>query len=150
VAAVFAGVIPYGIILLGVRRGSLGDHHVTTREQRLRPLLAGLVSVAAGVVLLVVLGAPRQVVALIVAMLAGLAVTALITHWWKISAHAAVAAGTATILMAAFGPALAVAWPVVAAVGWSRVVLREHTLAQVLGGVPMGALVAGGVFVALR
>jgi hypothetical protein len=44
-----------------------------------------------------------------------------ITLWWKISVHAAIAAGAATVLMLIFGPALLGAWPLVALIAWSRV-----------------------------
>jgi hypothetical protein len=34
-----------------------------------------------------------------------------ITLWWKISVHAAIAAGAATALLLVFGQALLAAWP---------------------------------------
>jgi membrane-associated phospholipid phosphatase len=79
-------------------------------------------------------------------MVAGLGVTVLITHWWKISVHTAVAAGTVVVLSLVFGPWLLFLWAVVALIAWSRVELRDHTVGQVLGGMPFGAFVAGLVF----
>ena len=40
--------------------------------------------------------------------------------------------------------------PVVAAVGWARVILRDHTPAQSAAGCILGATVAAAVFSALR
>jgi membrane-associated phospholipid phosphatase len=100
--------------------------------------------------LLLTLDAPRELTALVVAMVAGLGVAVLITHWWKISIHTAVAAGTIVVLCLVFGPWLLVGSGLVALIAWSRVELHEHTVAQVLGGMPFGAIVAGVVFTLAR
>ena len=92
------------------------------------PLLVGLGSVAAGLALLAVLGAPRPLLALAVAGLVGLVVAVSVSHWWKMSIHSAVAAGTLVILTLTFGTRLLVAAPLLALVGWSRVRLRDHTV----------------------
>jgi membrane-associated phospholipid phosphatase len=149
-ASLFCAVVPYGMILLGVRRGTLSDRHIGVRSQRTRPLTLGLLSVLAGLTLLLVLGAPRELVALVVASFAGGAVGTAINHFWKMSVHASVAAGSAVVLVLVFGPPLLAAWLVVAAVGWSRVRLRDHTTAQVLTGTVIGAAIAGVVFGLLR
>ena len=66
------------------------------------------------------------------------------------SIHTAVAAGALVILVLVYGWPLVVTAPLVAAVGWSRVALKDHTVAQVVVGALVGAAVAGGVFAALR
>jgi membrane-associated phospholipid phosphatase len=149
-AALFASITPMAYILRGVRRGHWTDHHVTVREQRRVPLLVGLASVAVGLGLLVSLKAPRELLALVAAMVAGLGVTVLVTHWWKISVHTAVAAGTVVVLTLVFGQWLLFLWAVVAVIAWSRVELRDHTVGQVLGGMPFGAIVAGLIFTLAR
>jgi hypothetical protein len=149
-AAVFASIAPMAYIIRGVRRGHWTDHHVTIHEQRRVPLLVGLGSVLIGLGLLLTLDAPRDLTALVVAMVAGLGVTVLITHRWKISIHTAVAAGTIVVLCLVFGPWLLVGTVLVALIAWSRVELHEHTVAQVLGGMPFGAIVAGVVFTLAR
>jgi membrane-associated phospholipid phosphatase len=150
ITAVFASGIPISYILRGVRRGHYSDHHVRVRERRPAVLLFAAASVVAGLVLMMVFHAPRELVALVVAMLAGLALTLAVTHWWKVSFHAAVASGTATTLVLVFGPWLCLAWPFVVLVTWSRVALRDHTVAQVVVGAILGALAAGLVFPLLR
>ena len=52
------------------------------------------------------------------------------TLWWKISVHAAIAAGAATVLLLVFGPALLAVWPLVAVIAWSRVQVGDHTAAR--------------------
>ena len=119
------------------------------REQRRVPLLFAVACVVTGLALLALLGAPRQLLALVIAMFVGLIVTLTITLAWKVSVHAA-AAGAAVILTLVLGPVLVISWPLVGAVGWSRVRLRDHTLAQVVAGAVMGACIAATVFSALR
>lgn len=148
-ATVFAAVIPFAYVLSGVRRGRFTDHHVGRREQRRVPLLFGLVSAAAGLALLAALGAPRPVLALVATGVVGLVVAVSVSHWWKMSIHSAVAAGTLVVLVLTFGPRLLPAVPLLGVVGWSRVRLRDHTVAQVVAGGLVGALVAGLVFAAL-
>ena len=149
-AALFAGVLPLAYLLRGARQGRWEDHHVGEREKRPKVILAILGSVLVGVVLMVVLGAPRELLALMGAMAAGLVVTLAITLVWKVSMHAAVASGTAVILVLVFGPVLNVLWGVVALIGWSRVTLQDHTTPQAVGGATVGTLVAFLTFQLLR
>ena len=147
VAVLFAAVLPFAFILRGVRRGHWEDHHVSERHSRRVPLLVGMASVVVGLALLAAGGAPRELVALVAAMLVGLAVTLLVSLRWKISIHTSVIGGTAVILGLVFGwPLLVVAVPVVLLVAWARVRLGAHSAAQVASGAAVGALVAALVY----
>lgn len=141
-AALFCGVVPIGIIVLGVRRGALTDQHIRVRRQRVVPMALSLVSVAAGIGLLHVLGAPPDVFALVVAMLAGLVSSLLVTVGWQISIHMSVAGGTVMILLLVFGLPVLPAALIAAAIGWSRLALRAHTAAQLLAGTALGGTAA--------
>lgn len=149
-AALFVGVIPYAFLLLGIRRGRWTNRHIPRREQRAIPMTFALASVLAGVAALTAAGAPRQLVALVIAGLAGLAVALAITLVWKISVHTAVASATATILVLVFGLALLAAFPLLPAVGWARVKLKDHSVPQVTAGAAIGSLVAAIAFRSLR
>jgi len=140
-AALFCGIIPLGIVLLGVKRGGLTDKHIRIRKQRVVPMAVSMVSVVTGIVLLYVLHAPKGIAALVVAMLVGLVSTLGVTVGWQISIHNAVAGGT-MILILAFGPAAIPAALIPAAIGWSRLVLKAHTLAQVIAGTALGGISA--------
>ncbi|MFE1828168.1 hypothetical protein [Streptomyces yangpuensis] len=141
-AALFCGVVPIGIITVGVRRGALTDQHIRVRRQRVVPMALSLLSVVVGVVLLRVLGAPVPVFALVVAMLVGLVSSLLVTVVWQISIHMSVAGGTVMILLLVFGPVVLPAAAVAAAVGWSRLELRAHTPAQLIAGTALGGTAA--------
>jgi len=145
-AWLFAGLIPYAVVLLGVRRGHLSGRHIPERSQRLLPMALAGVSVAVGIVLLVLLGAPRDLVALLVSQVAGVAVGLAVTARWKASIHTAGVAGSAAVLVILFGAVGLVAVPAVVLVAWSRVTLGAHTWAQVCAGAALGVLVGGGVF----
>jgi membrane-associated phospholipid phosphatase len=142
VAALFAGVLPMVFISRGVRRGQWADRYVGAKRPRLIVLSFIIASVAIGLALLVALGAPGQLTGYIGCMLGSVAVLAGITTVWKISIHCAVASGSVTILTLLFGPWLVPAYLMVALTAWSRVVLKDHTPAQVIAGSVLGAAAA--------
>jgi len=145
VAVFFVGGFPYALVLIGVRRGLLTDHHISRREQRPRIMAIALASAVAGLVVLRWLDAPRALFALLAAMVAGVAVALAVTSFWKISIHAASAAGTVACLAILVSPWWLVLAPLVVLTGWARVEIRDHTPVQVLVGAIVGAVVAGGV-----
>ncbi len=149
-AALFASILPFLYIVRGVRRRQLTDHHVRVRAQRPLPLTIGVASAITGLVLLLVLGAPRELVALVGAMVVGLAASTLVTLFWKLSIHAAVTAGAVVIMILVFGPILLVLTPLIALVSWARVAIGDHTPAQAVAGVCLGATIAAVVFSVLR
>jgi hypothetical protein len=144
--ALFAAVIPLGYVLHGVRKGRLTNHHIPERAARRVPLLFGTASLVAGLLLLLALGAPREVLALLTTGGVGLAIFALVTHWWKMSIHAGVASGTVAALTVIYGAVALLGVPLVLLGCWARVRLTAHTPAQVVVGAAVGALIAGTVF----
>jgi membrane-associated phospholipid phosphatase len=149
-ATLFVSVMPFLYVVRGVRRGGLTDHHVGVRQQRPIPLLVGVTSMLVGLILLVLWGAPRDLVTLVAAVATGLALSLLVTLVWKLSIHALVVSGAVTILLFVFGPLLLVLAPLVPLVCWARVAVHDHTPAQTLAGAVLGATVAAVVFSALR
>jgi membrane-associated phospholipid phosphatase len=141
-AALFAGVIPAAFLSYGVRRGLWGDRTVGARRPRLAVLGFITASVAAGLVLLLVAGAPRLLTGYLAFMLASVAALAAITVVWKISIHCAVASGSVAILALSFGPLVLFGYALVALLAWSRVALGDHTAWQVIAGAVLGAVAA--------
>lgn len=154
VVGVTGSVVPMAVIVRGARRGKWDGHHVTNREGRLVPLLVCVASLGVGIAALVFGGAPRAMVALALAMFLSLLACLTVTfalpvngvRGWKVSFHAAVAAGAVAILALTYGPWVLLAAPLVALVAWSRVVLGDHTTAQVTVGTALGAIVGGTAF----
>jgi hypothetical protein len=149
VAAFFAGGMPYLIMLRGIRGGQLNDRHLRLREQRPRMMAIGLISASLGLGAMVALGAPRELFGVVAAMVAGVAVALIISSVWKISIHTACVAGTIAVLAVVFGPPALWLTPLIAAIAWARVHLQDHTMAQVIAGATVGALVAAGVMALL-
>jgi membrane-associated phospholipid phosphatase len=142
VAALFAGVLPTLFITRGIRRGRWDDRNVGAKRSRLIVLGFIIACVAVGLILLTAFGAPRELIGYFVFMLASVAVLATITTVWKISIHCAVASGSVTILALVFGPQVIPAYALAALTAWSRVELKDHTTAQVIAGLALGALAA--------
>jgi membrane-associated phospholipid phosphatase len=141
-AAFFAGVVPTLFITRGIRHGQWDDRNVGAKRPRLIVLTFITASLAAGLVLLVALGAPPELSGYFGCMLVSVAVLAAITTVWKISIHCAVACGSVTILGLMYGPRVIPFYALVALTAWSRVVLKDHTTAQVIAGCVLGAAAA--------
>jgi membrane-associated phospholipid phosphatase len=126
----------------GVRAGLWDDRYVGAKRARLIVLSFIVASVAAGLALLLGFGAPGELSGYLGCMLGSVAVLAAITTVWKISIHCAVAAGSVTILALLSGPWVTPAYLLVALTAWSRVVLKDHTTAQVIAGSLLGVAAA--------
>jgi membrane-associated phospholipid phosphatase len=148
-AAFFTGVLPTLFISYGIRHGRWEDRNVGARRARLIVLAFIMASVATGLILLFTLGAPTLLTGYLAFMLASVAVLAVITTVWKISIHCAVASGSVAVLALTYGPVVLPAYLLVAVLGWSRVSMRDHTIAQVVGGSVLGAVAAALAYAAL-
>jgi membrane-associated phospholipid phosphatase len=148
-AALFVAVLPTLFITYGVRRGRWSDRNVGARGPRLIVLAFIIASVAAGLVLLASLGAPRLLTGYLAFTLASVAVLAAITLVWKISIHCAVASGSVAILALTYGPMVLSGYLLVGLLAWSRVALGDHTVAQVAVGAVLGGCAAALAYTAL-
>ncbi|WP_091419545.1 phosphatase PAP2 family protein [Arthrobacter sp. OV608] len=145
-AALFVCVIPLLLLLVLVRLGKVADHHVSDRKQRAPVLLMALGSIVAGLLVLAAAGAPESVVAMVLAVVGGVVVLAGVSPFWKISGHAAAISSSAVIAVMMLGPAWLPLLLLIPAVAWSRVVLRAHTVAQVVAGSLFGGVVMAGIW----
>ncbi|UZF48281.1 phosphatase PAP2 family protein [Rhodococcus rhodochrous] len=143
--AVCAGVVPMGVILIGMRRSRIGDHHVTKINERHLLIAVLLLVTIGGLVTLVVTDAPQQMAGFMAAGLIALAVAAIITSIfrWKVSFHTGVAAGVSVVLAIALSLWWLLGWAFTVLIGWSRVHLGDHTRGQVIVGALLGAIAAG-------
>ncbi|MFG2408712.1 hypothetical protein ACGFR8_31095 [Streptomyces brevispora] len=150
-AILFAAAIPMAYIKFGMRTGMWADRHIGQVQRRRLLIPVIMASVATGIGGMLVFDAPRAMLALVLAMLATLAILLVPTAlWkWKISVHTAVAGGALAMLALTWGPLVWITYPIVAVIGWSRISLRDHTLAQTLAGAAAGTVTAGTVFALL-
>jgi membrane-associated phospholipid phosphatase len=150
VVAVFSSVAPMVFIVTGARKGRWDGHHVRNREGRLIPLTLCGVFTAAGLAILIIGHAPRDLIALDVAMLGTLIVCLAITQAWKVSIHTAVLGGAVVTVVLLYGAWLSLLALLVVLVGWSRVQLSDHTVAQTIAGGLVGPIVGGVIFLLVR
>ena len=149
-AALFVCVLPLVVLLVLVRLGKVTDHHVSDRKQRAPVLLMALGCIAVGLLVLGAVDAPESVFAMVLAVVGGVAVLAVVSPFWKMSGHAAAVSCAAVVSVLMLGAAWAPLLLLVPAVSWSRVVLRAHSLAQVVAGSLFGGLVMAGIWWLLR
>src|SRR5215470_4060059 len=116
--AFFAAVLPTAFISYGIRHGRWEDRNVGARRPRLVVLAFITASVAAGLILLAVLGAPALLTRYLAFTLASVAALAAITLVWKISIHCAVAAGSVAILALLYGAPVLAGYLLVGLLAW--------------------------------
>jgi hypothetical protein len=125
-------------------RQHYSDADVSVREQRHGFYLfsLGCMIVCFGVLLW--LGAPRPLLSLFAAALAALVAFAVVTQLWlKVSIHTGAMAG-ATAAVAFYSLPLAALFTLgLIVIGWARLVLKRHTLPEILAGCAIAAAIVG-------
>ncbi|MFF0944390.1 hypothetical protein ACFYE2_09205 [Kocuria sp. CPCC 205300] len=140
--AVLVASLPMLVLRVLARRGRVDGHFVRSRAQRLPVYAATGVLTALVAAAGLRLGAPPLVPVTTAFVLLGLLVLLVVTLWWKVSAHVAMAACWAVALGALTFPGAALlAAPVPAAVALSRVRTGDHTPAQAAAGALIGVLI---------
>jgi membrane-associated phospholipid phosphatase len=140
VAGLFPGLL---YVYVKTRRGDFGHYHLLLKEERRIVLPLVFVGLVGSFVLYALTGAPAimmrcEVVGLVVG-----AGAIIISRFWKISLHATIAMGCAALFIP-ISPTILVVMAVLGIlVGISRLVVKHHTLAQVIGGWLYGFGVTG-------
>ncbi|GAA1755984.1 hypothetical protein [Kocuria aegyptia] len=143
--AVVVASLPMLVLRALARRGRVDGHFVRVRAQRLAVYAATGVLTGLVVAAELALGAPAVVPVTTAFVLLGLLVLLVVTLWWKISAHVAMASCWAVglgVLLVPWAAAAAAAVPVAVAV--SRVRTGDHTPAQTVVGSLVGVLIGLG------
>jgi membrane-associated phospholipid phosphatase len=123
-----------------IGQGQVSDLDVTRREERHKPFMVAVCGAAAAWGGLYAMAAPSLLVQFAAAHTIVMSTVLVVTWYWKISVHAAGAAGVATLVAVLMGASAVVFLPVLL-VAWSRLYLRRHTFSQVAAGGLLGAVV---------
>lgn len=122
---------------------------ISAKERRMVPYVISILCYFACFYLMNVLHIPRFMSSILVAALIIQVVCALINVWWKISTHTAAIGGIAGALISfslifSFNPVwwLCIVIILAGMVGTSRMILRQHSLFQVVAGFLVGLLSA--------
>ena len=140
-------IVPvYSVVVYFGRNDRLGSRLINVRKQRTKIYLLAGICALVGCVILIYLGAPLILLATFVAGLSATVIFMGINLWWKISLHAAFIAASVTVLVILYGSPGTVTVMLLPLVGWARVELGHHSLAQVTIGAFLAALIVGVVF----
>jgi membrane-associated phospholipid phosphatase len=146
----FSFAIPAILIFLLFRMGIISDLSLKVRRERFYPYLITLLSYSAMIVFYYRMHMPRWFMMIMAASVAIMVIAIFITLLWKISAHMFGIGGL-------IGGAMAVSFYVersnpyymfmglfiiAGLVGTSRLILKRHTLSQVIAGFLLGFLVS--------
>ena len=120
------------------------------KERRMVPYVISIMCYMLCTYIMETMHIPHFMGSILISALIIQVVCALINVWWKISTHTAAIGGVAGALLAfgeifGFNPMgwLCVVLLLSGLLGTSRMILRQHTLGQVLGGFGIGVLCAG-------
>jgi hypothetical protein len=135
-------LMPLLYIMWMVRLGKISDLHMKERRERLLPFLFSMGCTAVAWQVLRLMGAPPMLPMVAIFTLVELAVMSIITVVWQISMHAMSISVAVVATGIVFGPASAlVVSPLMPLVGIARLKLGRHTLAQVIAGIVIGAVI---------
>jgi membrane-associated phospholipid phosphatase len=140
-------VLPIFIVIISmVRRKKLDGLFVNPREQRHGIYLLASALGALGCGLLWYLDAPRLLSVTFTAGLAAIIVFMIINYFWKISLHTAFTTASVVVVIMVYGAVAAWTVIMIPPVAWARIQLKQHSLAQVITGGAVAAVIAAGVF----
>lgn len=139
-------LIPFLFIFVMIKIGRINDVSISDHAQRPAPYCVSITCYVGAAFFLVAMNAPLWLPAFYFGAAVVSLLSLLITHWWKISAHAGAAGGLAAgIFWLACNGLLMNATMWVSAVfllvgflAWSRLYLGRHTLMQVFAGAMLG------------
>jgi membrane-associated phospholipid phosphatase len=144
-AALYAGLVslvPVLFVAYLLHSGRVSDLHLKDRGDRYLPYAVTIVVSAIAWILMVALGAPYILKLLAIVSLVSVVIMAIITLFWQISMHTMSISAAVVALGMVFGPPAALlASPLIPLVGWARLSLKRHTVAQIIGGALVGLLI---------
>ena len=144
---VLVSIVPMLVLIARrVRAGTWTNFDVSVREQRAGMYPLALAIATATVLVLAWARVPRPILRGVLAILLLIGIAALVNLWLKVSLHTAFAVFTALAVLPSRGLA-ATLLLLALAIAWSRLELGRHTLAEVIGGALIGAVVGGGMVV---
>lgn len=139
ICLVFATAFPIIGIIYFARSQQL-DYDLPERSTRTTPFLIAVASYSAGVALLAIIGMPPLLVGLMLAYSINTSVMFSITHFWKISIHAAGVTGPLSFLVFKLGPLWGFLYFLVVPIGLIRLRLKQHTILQISAGAVLSAI----------
>lgn len=145
-AIIFTALIPYMAIMLLYKAKKVSDLQIPKRKERLFPLLIINTCLVAGFFVLIYMQSEKLLLSVYIIYLLSLPAISLITLFWKISFHASYITLFSIVYLIVFGKWAMLTILLIPLVGWSRIKLKRHTLAQVVGGIAVIGTISLTVF----
>ena len=140
ICALFTSIGPMFFLLWLYATDRIGDLDISEREERQKVFSLFVIFYLCGTLVLLLTHAPAILSASMAGYTAAAFVVQQITRHWKISTHAVGITAPLVALTYLYGEEPLPFLILIPLVGWSRVYLKAHTLAQVLAGIALGAL----------
>jgi len=145
-AIIFTALVPYTAILLLYKARKISDLQIPKRKERIFPLLIINICIVTGFFILIYMQPEKLLLNVYIIYLLGLPAISLVTLFWKISFHASYITLFSIVYLIVFGKWAILTIPLIPLVGWSRIKLKRHTLAQVIGGIAVIGTISLTVF----
>jgi membrane-associated phospholipid phosphatase len=140
ICMIFAAILPILTSLILIKKMNT-DIDITDRRKRTLPLFFAVCSYIIGFFVLYVIDAPAITTTLMLIYSSNTLIILLINLSWKISIHAMGVAGPTAALIYLFGIPGVIFGLIIPIVMWSRVMLRKHSISQVLAGSVLGLII---------
>jgi hypothetical protein len=140
ITSFFIAFIPYLFIFFLYKSKRISDLQMPKRKERYIPLMIINLSVITGFCVLLFSSPAKLLLTVYSIYLLCLPVISIITFFWKISFHSSYITLFSIIYLIVFGKWAVFTLVLIPLVGWSRIKLKKHTLAQVLVGVVVTAI----------
>lgn len=138
----FFVVIPISYFMIMVRRGKIVNQDAEIKEERNTPYLLGVAIQIIGFIFLLIFNLSYYSLSLWLCYITNTLLIYLINRNWKISAHTTGAAVSAAFFLFFFGWELFLIFFIITfIVGSSRIILKVHTVKQVIAGGIFGFVV---------
>lgn len=134
------------VVIYLVRQKKLDGIFVNPRQQRNGIYILATVLAVIACFVLIYLEAPKLLEVTFVSGLAAIIVFMVINRFWKISLHTAFMSASVTIITIVYGAAGALTILLLPPVAWARIMLKQHSLAQVAAGAVLAAAIVVVVF----
>lgn len=137
-------------LLYGVKRGFFSDFDVSKRPQRaLLYLYVGLISFVY-LITVVFLNGPQILLITVISTLLGIFVASIINMRVKASIHIATLSSYVLSLSILYDKLFLAGLLLVPLLGWSRIILKKHTLSEVITGFLLGLSLALMVYFVVK
>lgn len=133
-------------VLFLISRNRLDSIFADVRKQRTQIYAAAIVLACMSCIVLFLLSGPLMLRTLAITGLAASVVFLVVNLFWKVSVHTAFITAAVTVLYVLYGAISLVSVTLIFLVGWARLELERHSLAQAVAGTLLSVLITIPIF----